>query len=157
MYMYVCILMRNTCTQYTRGMCPPPFGDGASTFNIPDLRGRTVIGVGKGGAGDTSESSVTQAESTQANASQHELGDYDGSETFVLNPSTFTRRFADRKYCILHNGQSSGDWCRADFNFHTAYAGVETGKFNPATLTSKNSQEQMNMMPYAALNYIIKT
>lgn len=44
-------------------------GDGSTTFNLPDFRGRTAIGAGTGTASD---------------ATAHALGDMDGSETHKL-------------------------------------------------------------------------
>ena len=85
-------------------------GDNLATFNIPDLRGRTVVGVGKGGEGNNAHPSVTSAESAQAKATQHDLGDYDGSETFAFNSPSFTNRagFTARKYCIQYGGNGVG-------------------------------------------------
>ena len=141
-------------------------GDNLATFNIPDLRGRTVVGVGKGGEGNNAHPSVTSAESAQAKATQHDLGDYDGSETFShtfthVAPS-FTSRHSARNYCILSNGNADNSWCRPAFSTaNNEYAKTRTGEWKPGSTTlaldSENSAAKRNMMPYAALNYIIKT
>ena len=47
-------------------------GDGSTTFNLPDLRGRTAIGSGTGTASD---------------ATAHSLGSSGGAETHTLTPS----------------------------------------------------------------------
>ena len=133
-------------------------GDGTSTFNIPDLRGRTVIGVGKGGDGTTSTPSVSAAESTQAKGTQHDLGDYDGTETFSYAPATFSEPTAN-KYCIgyqSNSGYCKSTWAAAKATWST-YAVKEMGLFAGGDIVSENEVPQHNMMPYAALNYIIKT
>ena len=108
-------------------------GDGSTTFNIPDLRGRTAIGAGKGATGG----SVTSDDVTAAQVSEHKLGSYDGSEIFTYTKSS------------LSCPQS---WVRADWaqKLHLTSCSLTPGK-----LTSTSTRN--NMSPYAAVTYIIKT
>jgi len=143
-------------------------GDDSTTFNVPDLRGRTMIGAGKGGEvveGSESHPSVDPAESTQAKATQHDLGDYDGTETFDLNHGalpSFTNKFSGREYCIAWGGNGN-DYCQsysAVTGKHSTYEVFPAGKFDAGTfpaLTTENNINKINMMPYAAVTYIIKT
>ena len=50
-------------------------GDNLATFNIPDLRGRTLIGAGTATAGG----SVSAAKFASGEATPHPLGQYDGA------------------------------------------------------------------------------
>ena len=43
-------------------------GDGSTTFNVPDLRGRTPVGVGTGTASDATAHALGQAEGTENNS-----------------------------------------------------------------------------------------
>merc|ERR1712196_532604 len=79
------------------------------TFNIPDLRGRTAIGAGKGAAGGGVPNTVV----AQAAPSQHKLGDYDGSELFNLVKPTaqFTAATLGNPQCSVKDyGDASGSW-----------------------------------------------
>ena len=134
-------------------------GDTATTFNVPDLRGRTMIGAGKGGEAveGNAHPSVSSAESTQAKGTQHNLGDYDGTEDFGSILPSFTSRWSSREYCISSNGNGN-DWCRSGYDTaHNSYAKYKAGKWDPGELISTNAAGEFNMMPYAAITYIIKT
>ena len=107
-------------------------GDGSTTFNIPDLRGRTAIGAGKGATGG----SVTSSDVTAAKVSEHKLGSYDGSETLQYTKATLK--------CWKDTG-----WSTHSKNSLSACS------FNAGALTSTSTRN--NMVPYAAVTYIIKT
>jgi microcystin-dependent protein len=130
-------------------------GDGTTTFNIPDLRGRTTIGHGKCEGG--SALSLSASDAAKAAPSEHKLGDYDGSEKFGRTAPSFSSHFANRKYCILYNGHAD-DWCFPGYRGkHGSYANTITGEFDPGSLTSTIDMDRINMMPFATVSYIIKT
>jgi microcystin-dependent protein len=134
-------------------------GDSTTTFNIPDLRGRTAIGAGKGAA----DGGVSDAVVTQAAPSDHKLGDYDGSELFNFNKptATFTKATMGNPSCSSSNyGDNSNTWNRGRKNVVTGCSKPSfTGgslAFNGGSLTTK-SGAKFNMQPFATVQYIIKT
>lgn len=107
-------------------------GDGSTTFNLPDLRGRTIIGAGTG----TGLSARTLA----ANV---------GAETHQLNiaelPSDFPK---------LHMKNNTGSPTAS----HVASANSGTDDFNSSNAVSNQGSNtpHNNMQPSLVLNYIIK-
>lgn len=57
--------------------CPYGLGDGSTTFNVPDYKGRTIIGVGTAGAG-------VVGGVTPTGATKHTMGQPGGEETHKL-------------------------------------------------------------------------
>jgi microcystin-dependent protein len=107
-------------------------GDGSTTFNIPDLRGRTAIGAGKGATGG----SVTSDDVTAAKVSEHKLGSYDGSETTQFKNPTLS--------------------CQAGVGWTNKWkVALQSCTLAPGALESTSTRN--NMAPYAAVTYIIKT
>eukprot|EP00943_MAST-04B_sp_MAST-4B-sp1_P004599 g4599.t1 len=102
-------------------------GDGKTTFNIPDLRGRTTLGSGKAVA--TITSGVDSKKWKNPKPTNHVLGEYDGQESY-LTPTA---------------NACSG-----------AYSCTSTGGYNKA-FTYTASTDSFNMGPYATVVYIIKT
>ena len=108
-------------------------GDGSTTFNIPDLRGRTAIGAGKGATGG----SVTSSDVTAAQVSEHKLGSYDGSEIISYAGASLS--------CA--QGQA--------WNANRGLRPLTSCSLTAGKLTSTSTRN--NMVPYAAVTYIIKT
>jgi len=108
-------------------------GDGSTTFNIPDLRGRTAIGAGKSVTGG----SVTASDVTNAKVTEHKLGSYDGSEIVSFTKATLS--------CTKNVGWS--------WNDKNALSSCKLTNGGAVTSTSTRN----NMSPYAAVMYIIKT
>lgn len=143
-------------------------GDGSTTFNIPDLRGRTAIGAGQGKTGG----SVTNAGVSQAAATQHDLGSYDGSElvTFKKPTASFTKATATftkstyKTSCSTGGRADTNNWSGSpwfvkscSFSGHGGSLAFNGGSFsfNGGSLTSDSTR--LNMQPFAAVQYIIKT
>lgn len=118
------------------------YGGSDNSFNIPDLRGRTVIGAGQGYA-----------------LSNYDLGDLGGEETHTLSVNEMPRHshtsnaIGNTIGLITANGQNTAN----------SVDNVGTGEPNlyaalPALTidTSGNSYPHNNMQPYFALNYLIK-
>ena len=108
-------------------------GDGSTTFNIPDLRGRTAIGAGKGATGG----SVTSSDVTAAQVSEHKLGSYDGSEIFTYTKASLS--------CAQGHA----------WNANRGLRPLTSCSLTAGKLTSTSTRN--NMVPYAAVTYIIKT
>jgi microcystin-dependent protein len=130
-------------------------GDGATTFNIPDLRGRTMLGQGKGAGGSTL--SLSAAEAAKAVPTEHKMGDYDGTEKFAQVPPSFTSKVPNTPYCLVYDAWLNQGWCSKVPNPSNNWRTTHTGTFNPGSFTSTMGAAHMNMMPYAAVSYIIKT
>ena len=111
-------------------------GDGTTTFNIPDLRGRTAIGAGKGETGGSVEKKFVES----AKVSEHKLGNYDGSEIMSFKKAT---------------GSLSLTW-GVGWSWSTKHALSNVVlAFDGGSLLSTSTRN--NMMPFAAVTYIIKT
>lgn len=119
-------------------------GDGTSTFNLPDLNGRTIIGIG---------------ESDAAGHTNHTLGQSDGEETHVLTinemPSHAHEQQAgtsdghiNREVSYYATGTSSGSGSQASW--------FSASRLTISTKDTGGGQPHNNMPPYLATNYIIK-
>jgi len=110
-------------------------GNGSTTFNIPNLKGRIPIGV---------DSSQTEFD---------ELGETGGTKTHTLTEGEIpghAHGFSDLR--------GSGTGAQS-----TGYSGIGTGTDNSSTPTAVQTdsvgggQAHQNLQPYITLNYIIKT
>ncbi len=109
-------------------------GDGATTFNLPDLQGRGVVGVGQG---DTAEGGGT--------GTARLLADEGGAETHTLTSNEVPNH--------SHTYQVAGVTAGTKFlSFGTAY-----GTTAATSSSSGGGQDHNNMQPFLALTYIIKT
>lgn len=123
-------------------------GDGSTTFNLPDLRGRTLIGVGNSGA---------------TGSTNHTLGQKDGEEKHTLTVDEMPS----------HDGHMYGNEAPSipDQHENTYYVSVNSipqyGTWKPWVLRNGNelvmkgfdkggSQAHNLMQPYTVANYIIK-
>ena len=143
-------------------------GDGSTTFNIPDLRGRVPIGGGTGDAMD---------------ATSHALGDKDGTEGVTLDTTELPAHTHGKKTLT---GTIRVRECGST-NYHTilASSGIATsitsttwsGTHDYMSTTSKSNPQYQtvnldashehnsvgggaahnNMQPYTVVNYIIST
>jgi microcystin-dependent protein len=106
-------------------------GDGYSTFNLPDLRGRVPVGAGTG-------SSLTT----------RTLGEKIGEEAHTLTvdeipPHAHTYNVSDRQNYGYHLSSGPND-------------GVNKGRDTNRTTPAGGSKPHNNMQPSLVLNYIIK-
>jgi microcystin-dependent protein len=105
-------------------------GDGATTFNKPDMKGRLPIGVGTGDA---------------SNATAHTLGQKEGDETHTLTEEEMpahTHAGPDRGNATVAGGARTVG--------NTFIATSETG-------STGGDAAHNNLQPSLGLNYIIKT
>lgn len=135
-------------------------GDGLTTFNVPDLRGRTIVGAGTGTATD---------------ATLHSLGDMDGEETHTLTTGELAKHThiqdshnhtqTDHSHSLgRYMGTSGGRYGFLDTGNagSSGVPGTSGAKANiqAATATNQNTgndEPHNNMQPYTVVNYIIST
>ena len=104
-------------------------GDGSTTFNLPNLKGRAPVGY------DSSQSEFNT------------LGKTGGSKTVTLNQN----QMATNTPSVRQVG--SGEWsCGIWGNHGTGYGINLPGQYS----TSGQGQPHNNLQPYISLNYIIR-
>lgn len=104
-------------------------GNGTTTFNLPDIRGRTVIGVGQG-----------------TGLSLRGMGDFGGGEVVNL----LIGQIPAHTHGIKRATGAAGG------NFHaTMNNGVTVTDTADVTESAGGNASHNNMQPYFALNYII--
>ncbi|MEN5238227.1 MULTISPECIES: phage tail protein [Pseudomonas] len=120
-------------------------GDGSTTFALPDLRGRTVMGAGAG-----------------KNLTPRAVGDKTGTETVSLNSSNFP---AHTHSVTVKNGTEGSPMDAPDNSFFLQ-APRTTKLFNPALTTGMtlaptvvgqvgSAKPRANMQPYLVMAYCI--
>jgi len=146
-------------------------GDGSTTFNLPDLRGRVV--AGKDNMGGTSANRLTNQ---TGGVKGDTLGAAGGSETHTLTVQqlpSHTHSFSgttssngahshDFTYNLLGTGSGSS-FIRAGYigatggntNASTQQAGNHTHSFSGTTNNSGGGQPHNNVQPTIVLNYCI--
>ncbi len=114
-------------------------GDGITTFNLPDLRGRFPLGLDN--MGGTSADSVTAAEAD-------ELAGRGGSETHTLT--------VDEMPAHKHDFRRVGDSSPGE---RGAVTQVQRGWLTNRTIVEEagGGLAHNNMPPWQAMNYIIRT
>jgi len=123
-------------------------GDGATTFNLPDLRGRTI--AGKDDMGGTSADRLT---AQSGGVDGDTLGANGGGETHQLTEAQMpSHQHALRRH--LTGGSTYGSIAiqpnmRTNVNY--------TSAASQGTATAGSNQAHNNVQPTIILNYIIKT
>ena len=119
----------------------------ATTFNIPDLRGRTIIGANDMGG---EPSSVLQAH-------QASFGQLGGEEFHLLTELELPAHTHDVEYFRRTTGGYSGDpWHGTADNYATNGAPQWVKPSGVRASGGGGDQPHNNMQPYMALNYMIK-
>lgn len=112
-------------------------GNGSSTFNVPDLRGRFLLG--KDNMGGTSANRVNATEADN-------LGQGSGAETHTLITNELPTTNAGVRYITAGGGVNAAVDRRTD---------ASTYAYDP-NLMAAGGQAHNNMPPYLTLNFIIK-
>ncbi len=107
------------------------FGNGSTTFQLPDVRGRAIIGAG-----------------AAVGLSPREVGDVGGEEVHLL----VTDEIPPHQHEIKTN--SSGQ--TINVNDDEKFSG-DSGSVRGLTATTGGGQAHNNMQPFAAFNVIVKT
>lgn len=128
-------------------------GDGSTTFNLPDLRGRAAIGSGTGTASD---------------ATAHSLGSSGGAETHTLTSAqsgvpTHMHTISDTSYIVTTNATSGIERTTVASGSNATNILKSSGgsllrsdpKTNNNTAANASSAHN-NMQPFATVNKIIK-
>lgn len=137
-------------------------GDGSTTFNIPDLRGRVIAGQD-----DMGGSPVGRITTAKSGIDGSNLGEAGGSEDHQLVQAEMP---GHTHYAVRKNTTSTDNYILAGdeilaatgpaSNINERYALTETTEGDPNTaITSSTGGDQAhnNVQPTIILNYIIKT
>ena len=111
-----------------------PWGEATSTFNLPDLRGRTAIGTGTG---------------TYTGATAHPLAQASGTETVTLT----TSQMPQHTHTTNHNFYVAEG---SSFTVATGGLFAITSVSNPITSSAGSGAAHSNMQPSAAVYKLIK-
>ena len=147
-------------------------GDGSTTFNLPDLRGRMIIGLDN--LGGTSANRVTAATADTlggaSGAETHALSEAElASHTHTDSGHTHWQKFVDSNNGHRNwvsqtqtSGSQSAGWYSGDLpagtdSGATSYDKVWTNSGNAVISNTGSGTAHNNMPPYIALNWIIKT
>lgn len=121
-------------------------GNGQTTFNLPDLRGRAILGVGQGpglsdySLGETGGSEIVTLLQTEMPAHNHAVQTNNGDGTLGTPVNNFFAGPGADRDLFWYNPATSGT----------------TPNMNPAAVAlAGGGQPHNNMMPYQVLNYCI--
>ena len=114
-------------------------GDGSTTFNLPDLRGRAVAGVDNMGGTDAGRLSISNT-----------LGTATGAETHTLSSAEMPSHRHD-----IQRSNSAATSVAADASAHYRIS-ADSGATMTTTQNTGGGGAHNNMQPTIVLNYIIK-
>lgn len=110
-------------------------GDGSTTFNLPNLKGRVMVGTG---------------ESNAVGHTQHNMGQSGGEETHQLD----INEMPSHKHRLAHRTGVVATGTSTMWYFDAGTADVWSD--SPSIEDTGGNQSHNNMQPYLVVNYIIK-
>jgi microcystin-dependent protein len=134
---------------HTGWYAPYGDGDGASTFNVPDLRGRVVAGMDN--MGGVAANVLTNPASTLGGINGLVLGRMGGEE---VHTPTYNEMWRHSHDSYTGGGRSAATGFGANGLGHASASGSVT---NPQTSTEGNSTAHNNVQPTMILQHIIST
>jgi microcystin-dependent protein len=121
-------------------------GDGSTTFNLPDLRGRVALGAGTGAGGGASGSGKPAGGSA---LTARTVGDWAGEEKHLLSVAEMPSH--------AHGTKAGDGFAAAGSAFHAALA-YQAGCNNDTcpTVGAGGDTPHNVLQPFTVANYIIK-
>jgi microcystin-dependent protein len=122
-------------------------GDGSLTFNVPDLRGRTPVGIG-------TNASVSSLNANDGQAVGNRRPHHRTSNSLGINASGSLTNGP-----ISHNNGSANGACVIDdsqFNSGSTL-GVSVSASLTGSIGTNNSNDAVDTPSFVVVNYIIKT
>ena len=119
-------------------------GDGSTTFNIPDMRGRAIAGVDN--MGGTAASRLTSTVLTASNT----LGATGGTQTHTMTSAEMPSHRHD-----IQRSNSAATSVAADATAHYRIS-ADSGATMTTTQNTGGGTAHLNTQPTIVLNYIIK-
>jgi microcystin-dependent protein len=120
-------------------------GDGSTTFNVPDFRGRVPVGVGTGTGGGSSGNGAPTGGSALTGRS---LADWAGEETHTLSASEMPSHNHNVPINLSGSGSGVSIETAATTLAHTA---------DVATASAGSGSAHNNLQPFLAVEFMIKT
>ncbi len=117
-------------------------GDGSTTFNVPDLRGRTIVMV------DGSANRITSASTNGANADT--LGGVGGAQTHTLVEAEMPAHAHD-----AYKASGAGGPFKQSGLIPFTLLATDAADVDPGLVPTGGSAAHSNTQPWIALNYII--
>ena len=121
-------------------------GDGSTTFNLPDLRGRFPLGVGNG---------------TATGHTKHALASKNGNENLIVPYHTHTQEAHSHNTYYTTANRGSGSTSTRVGPYGSNYTAIVTNSATPTinapSGTTSGNTTGANMPPYITLNFIIAT
>jgi microcystin-dependent protein len=128
-------------------------GDGSTTFNIPDMRGRAV--AGKDDMGGSAASRLTSTVLTASNT----LGATGGSQTHTLTTGQMPSHTHVQNSHLHSTNIAGGSGSPASYYYASQWGATNTIQTTTETPTNQNTgggEAHTNTQPTIVLNYIIK-